>query len=185
MKYVQLFLLVLLATFSYSLAFAGVSSAVEKAAISEIAKSVAKKTVKEAATSTPVRVVGRTAGGSSAVLGLNIGIKKTGEWAAHHIIPVQLKEHRVLKAIGMHMDEVANGIALPRRPGVDPTLPLHSGSHPSYTAAVAKQLDSIPVDLSLTEMESRVKQIQHFFRRELESGRPLHKQFGATDPWLQ
>ncbi len=179
MKHKSAIALFSLLAFNCSSVFAGVTSAVEKAAAGVVAESLAKK----AATSAAGRVVGKTTGGSSAVLGLNIGIKRTGEWAAHHIIPVQLKEHRVLKAIGMNMDEAANGIALPMRPGIDPTLPLHSGSHSSYTAAVAKQLDAIPTNLSLAEMQSRVRQIQSLFRRELESGRPLHKKFGATDPW--
>ncbi|BBO72716.1 hypothetical protein DSCW_01330 [Desulfosarcina widdelii] len=127
--------------------------------------------------------VGKTTGGSSVVLANRLGIAARKGWAAHHVIPVQLKNHRALKKIGMDMDEIANGIALPTKPGLDPKLPLHRGSHPSYTAAIAQELDQIPVDASVSETKRMVSKIQKKYRQKLESGTPLHDKYGASDPW--
>jgi hypothetical protein len=129
------------------------------------------------------RAATRTVGGSSAVLGARIGIKKNGERAEHHLIPSELKDHPVLNKVGMDLDEAPNGIALPTKPGVDPNLPLHTGSHRSYTAAVAAELDSIPTNLTVAETRARIIAIQNKFRKMLESGKPLHARYGAPNPW--
>jgi hypothetical protein len=152
-------------------------------AAEDATKQTAKQEAKSGATTAAEASAGRVVGGSSAVLGERIGIKKTGEWAAHHLIPAELRNHRVLQKIGMDLDDAANGIALPIKAGVDPKLPLHSGSHPSYTAAAAKELDSIPADLSIEETRRRVKIIQDQLRKKLEEGNPLHTKYGAPDPW--
>ncbi len=128
--------------------------------------------------------LGKTTGGSSVVLGKNIGMPETGGWAAHHIIPSELKDHRVLKKVGMNMDQATNGIALPTRPGVADNLPLHAGSHPSYTKAVKKKLDEIPDNLSVTETQDRIREIQNTFKTLLNSGEPLHTKYGAKEPWI-
>ena len=127
--------------------------------------------------------VGKTTGGSSIVLANRLGIALREGWAAHHIIPVQLKNHRALKKIGLDMDTIENGIALPTKPGLDPKLPLHRGSHPSYTAAVSEELDKIPHDASIAETKRLVRKIQLKYRKKLESGKPLHEKYGASDPW--
>ena len=154
-----------------------------KNATKNAAKSEATNATEKGAVKAGEQAATHTTGGSSTILGIRIGIKNTGEWAAHHIIPVQLKNHPILNKIGMDFDHAANGIALPTKPGVDPKLPLHCGSHPSYTAAVAKELDSIPTNLSIEETRRRVIAIQEKFRRELESGKPLHEKYGAPNPW--
>lgn len=81
------------------------------------------------------------------------------------------------------MDEVSNGISLPTKPGVDPSLPLHRGSHPSYTAAVRRELDKIPTDLSEEETRILVSKIQKKFADKLKSGTPLHEKYGANGKW--
>ena len=116
-------------------------------------------------------------GGSSLILRSRIATKHGYE--AHHIIPVQLKNHRTLKKIGMDMDEAKNGISLPQYPGLDPKLPLHRGSHPDYTFAVKRFLDDIPVNLSVTETQRKVSEVQFTFRSLLESGAPLHSSQGG------
>jgi len=129
------------------------------------------------------RVFGKTTGGSSTILGHRIGCYSIKNYAAHHIIPVQLRKHRALRKIGMDMDEAANGIALPTKPGIDPDLPLHRGSHPSYTAAVKKELDKISPDASVAKTRKMVSKVQSKFRERLEDGAPLHEKYGANDPW--
>ncbi|WP_163352408.1 AHH domain-containing protein [Desulfovibrio sp. JC010] len=126
---------------------------------------------------------GKTIGGSSSVLRHRIGCDSLKNYAAHHIIPLQLRNHRALKKIGMDMDEAANGIALPTKPGVDPVLPLHRGGHPLYTAAVKRELDKIPPGASVSKTRKLVSDIQSKFRKRLEDGEPLHEKYGAKDPW--
>lgn len=126
---------------------------------------------------------GRTIGGSSYTLRHRIGCDSLKNYAAHHIIPLQLKNHRALKKIGMDMDETANGIALPTKPGVDPILPLHRGGHPLYTAAVKRELDKIPPNISISKTREMVSNIQSKFRERLEEGEPLHEKYGAKNPW--
>ena len=118
-------------------------------------------------------------GGSSEVLGRNIGKPTSNDWAAHHVIPSELREHRVLEKIGFELDAAPNGISLPRRPGVDPVLPLHTGSHPGYTAAVQKALDEIPSYLDIKETAKRVEAIQNGLRDKLKSGASLHEKYGG------
>lgn len=150
---------------------------------SGIFKTATNKICKKLKSFTKGKGVGKTTGGSSTVLASRIGIAARKGWAAHHIIPVQLKNHRVLKKIGMDMDEIQNGIALPTKPGLDSKLPLHRGSHPSYTAAVAEELDKIPADASIEETRILVKKVQQKFRNKLKSGKPLHEKYGASDSW--
>jgi hypothetical protein len=145
---------------------------------------VSRKTLPSGSSGTFPVTLGKTTGGSSLVLGHNIGIPKTGGWAAHHIIPSELKDHRALRKIGMNMDQVSNGMALPTKPGLHPNLPLHAGSHPSYTKAMKKQLDEIPDNLSVTETQDRIREVQQKFQKLLESGQPLHTKYGAPDPWI-
>jgi hypothetical protein len=157
--------------FTYS-SYANTTSSLTKKLIKPIAKkfqTIKLKFKKNA---------GRATGGSSTVLRQNLGTKTN--YAAHHIIPVELKNHRVLNKIGMNMDEVNNGISLPKFPGVDPKLPLHRGSHPNYTNAVKKKLDEIPDNLSVKETKSRVMKIQREFRNKLEGGAPLHTSQGGV-----
>jgi hypothetical protein len=124
--------------------------------------------------------VGRTFGGSSAMLASRLGKVIKKGWAAHHIIPVQLKNHSILKKIGMDMDRVTNGIALPMKPGLHPKLPLHRGSHPNYTAAISKTLDEIPKNLPVNKTKELVDDVIKKFRKKLENGKPLHSKYGGN-----
>jgi A nuclease family of the HNH/ENDO VII superfamily with conserved AHH len=125
-------------------------------------------------------------GGDSSLLGKLISRPIGGDWAAHHIVPSELREHWALEKIGFNLDEAANGIALPTKPNVSPTLPLHSGSHPGYTEAVNKALDEIPRNLSESETRKVVESIQQKFRNRIESGlteAQLHEKFGGVWDW--
>lgn len=104
---------------------------------------------------------------------------ENGDYAAHHIIPTQLADHPILRRIGMDMDKATNGIALPTKPGLHPTLPLHRGSHPSYTNAVKQKLDRIPYFYSKGRIQRHVNEIQRTFRQDLLNGAPLLRSYGA------
>lgn len=102
---------------------------------------------------------------------------KSGDYAAHHIIPTQLSNHPVLIRIGMDMNNATNGIALPTKPGLHPTLPLHRGSHPSYTNDVRQELDKISLFAFKRGIQRRVSEIQQIFRDRLVAGVPLHRKY--------
>ena len=122
---------------------------------------------------------GLVKGGDSAVLGEAI-LKPPGpDWAAHHIIPTELRDHRVLEKIGFDLDVASNGIALPTKANVSPILPLHSGSHPSYTSAVKKALDEIPSNLPEAQTRKLVDSVQRNFRDQIQKGTPLHEKYGG------
>ena len=104
---------------------------------------------------------------------------ENGDYAAHHIIPTQLSNHPILRRIGMDMDKATNGIALPTKPGLHPTSPLHRGSHPGYTNAVKQELDRIPHFASKRRIQRHVNEIQQIFRDKLVDGAPLHGSYGA------
>jgi hypothetical protein len=124
-----------------------------------------------------MRAGGKVVGGNSAVLAARIGTPKG--YAAHHLIPVSLKEHPILAKIGMDLDEIGNGISLPTLPGIDPKLPLHRGSHPAYTNYVKKKLDEIPDNLSPADIRRRINALQRELKGKLESGKQLHANFGG------
>ncbi len=176
-----LLLFVFLGYFSFSWGQSvGVSTIVKSSGksignfIDDAAKPFAKNSADDVA-----RVTGKAVviGGNSRILAARISTPNG--YAAHHLIPIQMNEHRVLQKIGMDLDEARNGISLPMYPGINPKLPLHRGSHPEYSVSVKKQLDEIPDDLSVAETRRRLDLVQDKLRAELESGKPLHAKFGG------
>ncbi|MFA7684081.1 MAG: AHH domain-containing protein [Syntrophales bacterium] len=143
---------------------------------------IIKRTVEKVFKKSPKKAV---KGGSSPVLATALGISNRPGWAAHHIIPVQLRNHRALNKISFDLDAKKNGIALPTKSGMHPTLPIHAGSHPKYTAAVATELDKIPKGLNIVETEKRVDAVIKNFKKKLEAGTPLHKLDDIKNPWKQ
>lgn len=117
-------------------------------------------------------------GGSSQVLAKNLGHIKPG-FEAHHIIPRECANHPVLNKIGFDLDQAANGIALPGRRGLDPTLPVHHGYHSSYSAYVRRELDKIPENLPKKKIEKRVYELIGKVRNELQNNtKPLYGREG-------
>lgn len=167
---VKLNIIIFLSTFFISCfpfcASSNLATDIAGKSLNKIANIVSKGTVNKAV------VTGKVVGGSSTALAAKIG-NKAG-YAAHHLIPCELRNHRVLQKIGMNLDEAENGISLPNIPGLDPKLPLHRGSHPAYTTAVENELNKIPENLSVKETVEAVKNIQIKFRTKLENGEPLH-----------
>ncbi len=129
------------------------------------------------------RDANKATGGSSIILAKRLGISSKKGWAAHHVIPVELKSHPALGKIRMNMDEIGNGIELPLKSGLHPKLPLHSGSHPEYTVAIRKELDNIPKKASISDTKRMIREIQEKFRGKIEKGAPLHKKYGASGQW--
>lgn len=70
-------------------------------------------------------------------------------FAAHHIIPCELENERLVQRSGFNINSAINGIALPTTAGDSQAFgkPLHSGSHPDYTAAVRQMLNRASFDL--------------------------------------
>ena len=50
-------------------------------------------------------------------------------------------------------------------------LPLHRGSHPSYSKAVSKALDKIPRGTSAEVTKSMVRAVIYKFKRQLKNGK--------------
>lgn len=120
-------------------------------------------------------------GGDSTKLAKAIGIVPKNGYQAHHIIPMECKTHPVLNKIGFDLDQAANGIALPSRPGLS-DLPLHRGYHSSYSAAVRRDLDAIPMNLSESATISRVNNVISKYKNMIKSGKSLYDE-GAPDAW--
>lgn len=186
---------------SVSVSYAGVYGAAGKAVIKNLGKEGAEQTTKKGAAAQAVErgagkaiVKGLTKegaeagvikgarktaiGGDSRILASRIGTKQG--FQAHHILPVETKNHRTLNKIGFDMDCAENGILLPSAPGLHPTLPIHRGYHASYSHSVIRELDKIPSNMSEVETRSRVMQVLAKFRKEIESGKPLYESQGAT-----
>ena len=120
--------------------------------------------------------------GSSIKLAKNIGIYNKRGWAAHHVIPIEVySSHRVFKKLkDFDIDQASNGIALPTKKGISISkLPLHRGSHPSYSQAVSRALDKIPENTSDEVTKSMVRATMQKFKRKLKEGKPLHEKYGA------
>lgn len=168
MKKITIFLFLLL-IISNAFALNSIKVAEE---LGEIAKELANKEKRE---------IGETFGGSREVLRKIIN-PKVG-WQAHHIIPVELANHRVLKKIGFNFDTIENGISLPSKQGIDPLLPIHAGSHPNYTNSIIRELDSIPENIGVKDTEKMVNSVVSKYRNMLETGTPLHNKYGGPSAW--
>lgn len=124
-------------------------------------------------------------GGDSAKLAKALGITPKSGYQAHHILPVECKTHPVLNKIHYDLDQAANGIALPGRPGLS-DKPLHSGRHTAYSNAVRRDLDAIPLNLSEEETARRVNAVIAKYRNMINSGKSLYDKSlyeGAPDAW--
>ncbi|MEK4933637.1 AHH domain-containing protein [Bacillus sp. FSL M7-1345] len=125
---------------------------------------------------------GKVTGGSSTKLGQNLlesmGLPRSASrkgYQAQHIIPKNLRNHPVLKKIGMDMDHAYNGIFLPI-PAKDPSaLSRHRGFHSVYNNVVKDQLDKLNINQSIKELEQQVFELQQKLKKGTESGLPLYK----------
>jgi len=131
-------------------------------------------------------------GGDSQALARNLaremGLAQSairGTHAAHHILPVGVGDHRVLRRIGMELDHAANGIFLPTRtrtPRGAPqsALPTHTSNHRGYSDALRERLDALDVSRSVVDLESDVYRLQQAARHLIQQGTPLIPREGGT-----
>ena len=130
---------------------------------------------------------GVVSGGSSSNLGKNMmqamGLRRTTKWKgyqAQHIIPVELRDHPVLKKIGFDLDDASNGIFL-RKPGnAVSSISRHSGYHAPYNRFVEKMLDQIDVNSSTNSIRYMVKSLQTNLKKMQQSGIVLYPKQGAS-----
>ncbi|WP_412674868.1 AHH domain-containing protein, partial [Aneurinibacillus thermoaerophilus] len=138
---------------------------------------------------------GVVTGGDSTKLGKNMmesmGLSRSTNWKgyqAQHIIPSQMKNHPVIKKIGMDFDDASNGIFL-RVPANDVSaMSRHKGFHSVYNKAVERALDKIDVKQSPEALQKQVFELQQKLKRLQEKGLPLYPKQGATvelwERWL-
>ncbi len=142
-------------------------------------------------------VAGSVTGGSSSKLGKNLneamGRKRADSWQgyqAQHLIPSELRNHPMLKIVGIDLDHELNGIFLPstrNKPvGMISGKPRHTGSHLSYTNAVRQELNDMDRMLPIDQLEVQVYKLQLKLRRITETGMPVHNVDGAkTEVWAR
>ncbi|WLG68950.1 hemagglutinin repeat-containing protein [Pseudomonas brassicacearum] len=140
---------------------------------------------------------GQVTGGSSTKLGQNLnqamGRNRTDSWAgyqAQHLIPSELKNHPILKKVGIDLDDSSNGIFLPaskaKPEGAISGMPRHTGSHPNYTEAVRKSLNELDRNLPVEQLQKQVFDLQGRLRNVTGSGMPVRNVDGAkTEVWLK
>ncbi len=134
---------------------------------------------------------GVVSGGSSSKLGRRLlrdmGVKGRRKWAgyqAHHVIPVEVRDHPVLQKIGMDLDDVSNGIFLRIPDGGISTGSRHTGYHNVYSDFVKSQLNKIDIHQSSLAIQQQVKDLQGKLRRLMRSGLPMYDSDNATvDLW--
>jgi len=68
-----------------------------------------------------------------------LDLKRFTGWQAHHVIPWALREHPLVKRLGMNINHGHNGVPLPETSGGN--LSVHFGSHSEYTKAFKVFLD--------------------------------------------
>ncbi len=124
---------------------------------------------------------GVVTGGSSQELGENMfeemglprDTKRSG-YQAQHIIPVEAKDHPVIKKIGMDLDDASNGIFLRVRDDGTSTMTRHQGRHTPYNKVITEKLNQMDLSLSVSELDAQVYQLREASRAMLESGIPIY-----------
>ena len=135
---------------------------------------------------------GIVTGGNSTKLGQNLfedmGLPRTTSrtpYQAMHIIPKELRSHPVLKKIGMDLDDASNGLFLRNRKsgGVSP-MSRHEGFHKIYNRFMESKLDNLDINLSTSELERQVYDLQQKGKYLMEQGLPMYNKEGASiDLW--
>jgi RHS repeat-associated protein len=103
---------------------------------------------------------------------------KVAGWATHHIIPQSLKNHALLKALGISIDDADNLIELPTHAGVKSDATIHQGrQRGSYTNAREQELNAIDrlraLGFSDAAAEQLVREAMSKERKRLEKGETM------------
>ncbi|WP_018693707.1 DUF637 domain-containing protein [Algicola sagamiensis] len=111
---------------------------------------------------------------------------------AHHVIPWEFREHRLIKELNLDMNDLANGIMLPSNRKVanpsDVTETIH-GTHAHYNEAIRDMLEGIAG--SKNSIEAKGEMVIELIERakiQLRSGHPpLMNKHGSQnkDAWIE
>ena len=132
---------------------------------------------------------GIVTGGDSDVLGQNLfeemGLPRNTSrkgYQAQHIIPRELRNHPVLRKIGMDLDHASNGMFLrERRTGGSSATSRHQGYHKQYTNIIEQALDNMDMSKSAFTLEREVYQSQQSAKNMLQNGTPMYKKDHVPD----
>lgn len=108
----------------------------------------------------------------------SMGLPRETKWSgyeAQHIIPKKFKNNKILKKIGMDLDDASNGIFLRNREsgGISVTS-RHKGNHKQYIDFVEKKLNSMDVSKPVAQLEKEVYDLQQTLRKMQENGLPIY-----------
>lgn len=118
--------------------------------------------------------------------------KKPKKWQAHHIIPVDLRDHPVLVKAKYEINNVYNGIYLPEDVDVSRRYPqmggrsFHKGYHKKYSDEVRKALDRLSLishKLTSLQMFDKLMTINQYLRSKLMNGHVLYGEKTTVSTW--
>ena len=84
------------------------------------------------------------------------------------------RKHRILRKIGINLDDASNGIFLRERAGGISTMSRHEGYHQQYTNVIRQCLNAMDISKSIPELEKEVYELQQAARRMMEAGVPIY-----------
>lgn len=119
-----------------------------------------------------------------------MGLSTSGRhspYQAHHIIPVQLRNHPIFRHFDFYLDDATNGVFLRNCSGSLSPMARHQSNHPGYSAAIDSVLTKIANSgMNAQQMQSAVGKLQNDLRRLLENGTPLRPSAGGSeDLWAR
>ena len=118
--------------------------------------------------------------GRNMLKAMGVSNHKWSGYQAQHIIPVEMKNHPVLKRIGMDLDDANNGIFL-RIPGKDVSMmSRHRGYHAAYSKFVRQELDKISLSSDVQTIQRQVFTLQQRLKKLQSSGLPLYSSAGSN-----
>ncbi|MEC0154508.1 AHH domain-containing protein [Paenibacillus macerans] len=130
---------------------------------------------------------GVVTGGNSTKLGKNMmeemGLKRSQKWSgyqAQHVIPSEMKDHAVIKKIGMDFDHASNGVFLRVPDNQISPMARHQGYHSVYNEVVERALNRMDINESVDVLQKQVFDLQKNLRYLQEKGLPLYPNQGAT-----
>ncbi len=129
---------------------------------------------------------GIVTGSSSTTLKRNLlkanGLTTTTQVSGYqtmHIIPLEFKNHNIIRKIGMDLDDATNGIFLDE-------ATMHCGSHSNFSRALERVLNIIPENLSIDETMGKVYGVQARATEKFLEGNSLRSALSDTeDQWYR
>ncbi|KFN08977.1 hypothetical protein DJ90_2748 [Paenibacillus macerans] len=112
-----------------------------------------------------------------------MGLKRSQKWSgyqAQHVIPSEMKDHAVIKKIGMDFDHASNGVFLRVPDNQISPMARHQGYHSVYNEVVERALNRMDINESVDVLQKQVFDLQKNLRYLQEKGLPLYPNQGAT-----